>query len=198
MRLYGINTAYANEREKHMKIASNILKVVLLFITAYFALWMDVFGGIAMINQNIQLDDNGKWIALGVMLIIVAVLYISGTVLVMLDKSFAGGIVSVVATIFLLVLYGIYAGYELDGTYSTVAALFASNHLPSIFITIITVIVAFLDNFNHFIEKHHKKEMEKNAPAPSILSNDTTFAVNSANKPRKPKNPKKKPTKKVD
>lgn len=148
-----------------MNIAVKILKVVLLFCTAFFALWLDLFGGIATIVQNTHLEQSGMWTTLGVMMIIVAALYMAGTVLVMLDKSLIAAIISIIATVILLVLYGMYAGYELEGAYTTYAKLFEARHLPSVFITIFTVVIAFLANFKAFFEYQSKKKAEKYAPS---------------------------------
>lgn len=104
--------------------------------------------------------------ALGIALIITTVLgYIIPTILIMLGRTKLAPILSCVASIAL-----IFIGVGISNIELVSSTAFYRNHLPSISITILIVLISIFSNLNGIKEYFRKRQEDENEVAPSIFS----------------------------
>ncbi len=142
-----------------IKILITILKVLLLFFTSIWGLALNLLGAYGLIVFT-------KAPALGAALIITTILgYIIPTILIMLNRTKLAPILSCVASLALIFIGAGFSNLELVNSIT-----FYRNHLPSIAITILIVLISLFSNLNEIKEFLRKREEKENEVAPSIFS----------------------------
>ena len=142
-----------------MKIFIRVLKALLMLLTAIWGLFFNGLGAFALI-----LHELPKMHSLGYTLLATTIIcYIIATVLVMLNYTKISAGLSIVGTIIIFIIGSQFAAH--GGTYEA----FSENHFPSIFITIVTVLIAICSNLNIIDQYKQKKLARDTAAAPSIL-----------------------------
>ncbi len=143
------------------RVAVIVLKVLELILTTIFAAVLGIFAPLCIwygdfVAEEMASDPSaGWWLAS-------SIAYILGLFFVMLGKAKIATVIHVIAAIGTLVTYSYYTklfeGYE--GTGPTVL------YMPSLFITVITIVIMLIINVPKWIDKHIEKMNEE---APSIL-----------------------------
>ncbi len=141
-----------------------ILKIIELIITSIFALCLGIFGPLTL---WFGFDDPDMASQPAVLCwLISSVIYIVGTVVVMLGHSKIASCIHGVGAVGTLVTYYNYMLMFADIPDNNGPSVL---YMPCLFLTIITVIIMLLINLPKWIEK---RERRINAKAPSILGND--------------------------
>lgn len=143
----------------YIKTFITILKIMLLFFTSIWGLALNILGSYGLIVFT-------KAPILGVALLITTIIgYIIPTILTMLNRAKLASILTIAAS-FSLIFIGVgFSNLEL-----VTSTTFYRNHLPSLFITILIVLISILSNLSEikdYIENRGKKDEEI---APSIFS----------------------------
>ncbi len=149
-----------------MKIAINILKGILLILTAIWGLMFGVLGSFSILTGDVVPVEISSHPIIIVWLINSIVCLIGGTVIVMMGHTKIASVVSTVGFIVVLIIYAnfaqLYSAVEnSDGP--------VSMYMPAIFITIITYIIALLSNWNLIKRKLEETSEKKHEDTPSVL-----------------------------
>lgn len=142
-----------------MKAVNLILKWALLITTAIWGLFFNVLGAFAMItNEEAALHGVGFFFLAATVLG-----FLVPTVLVMLTYTKTAACLSVAGMASLFITASLFS--SLGGDYN----VFVENHMPSVFITILTITIAVLSNLDLYRRRQQRKLEREHAPAPSIF-----------------------------
>ncbi len=147
-----------------MKIAVKIIKIIILMMTAVWGIIFGIFAPLS-IMQN-EITDSPIII---VWLLNSVICYIPGTVVLMLGLHKTAAVFHTAGLITAIIVYAVFERLFAASPSGSPAALY----MPVIFISILTIIVAFITNFQKLNERLAEREMKKYAPAPSILGGTT-------------------------
>lgn len=165
-----------------MKIAINILKAVLLVLTAIWGIVFGVFAPLSILTADIVDADISSNPIIIVWLINSIVCFVGGTVTVMLGHT---KIASVISTVGFITVLAIYANFVSLYAYSDSGSNPISLYLPAIFITIVTYVIAFLSNWRLIQKKLSAENEKKEQAAPSVLGGTYTAAKADKKEKRK-------------
>lgn len=147
-----------------MKIAVKILKVLVLVMTAIWGIIFGIFAPISIMNNELVSDP-----IVSVWLINSIVCYVVGTILLMLNLHKIAAGFHTVGMVVTIIIYAVFEQLFAASTTGSPVALY----MPVIFISILTIIIAFLTNFKNFEKKLEEKDRKQYEPAPSILGGTT-------------------------
>ncbi len=153
-----------DQGEGAARMAVIVLKIIELIITSIFCLCLGIFGPITI---WFGFDDPDMASQPAVLCwLISSVIYIAGTVVVMLGHSKTASCIHAAGAVGTLVTYYNYMLMFADIPDNNGPSVL---YMPCLFLTIITVIIMLLINLPKWIEK---RERRINAKAPSILGKD--------------------------
>ncbi len=141
-----------------------ILKIIELIITSIFGLCLGIFGPLTIWFGFNDPDMASEPAVL--FWLISSVIYIVGTVVVMLGYSKIASCIHAAGAVGTLITYYNYLRMFADIPDNNGPSVL---YMPCLFLTIITIIIMLLINLPKWIDK---REQKINAKAPSILDND--------------------------
>ncbi|NMA79290.1 MAG: hypothetical protein GX967_01435 [Clostridiales bacterium] len=130
-----------------------------MLLTSIWGLALNILGAFGLIIYT-------KAPVLGIALLITTILgYIIPTILIMLNRAKLAAILSCVASIAL-----IFIGVGISNIELVNSITFYRNHLPSIFISILIVLISVFSNLDEIKQYLIKRKEKENEAAPSIFS----------------------------
>lgn len=158
-----------------------ILKVLILILTTIWGVILGVFAPLSVMFGDIVNSTISSDPIIWVWLINSVVCYVGGTVLVMLDCM---KIAAIVQTIGLGVTLYIHVAFTALLT-SVNGGVLPVMYMPSIFISILTIILMAVVNWKSWNEKLAAKDKAKYDASPSILGGTYQTGEKPANKKSK-------------
>ena len=153
-----------------MKIIKIILKIFMLILTAIWGIGCGVLFPVFIMTSDGIVDATIANDPVIIIWLVTAIIgYIIPALLVMAKFCKTASAMSLAGFVGILVVYSRFA--ELY-KYTEGSSGPSELYLPCMFITIIIMIIAVLENMHIIKEKLEKREEEKNAVAPSILDRD--------------------------
>ena len=162
------------------KVFSIIIKILILILTTIWGVLFGIFAPLSIMFGDIVREEIATSPIIVVWLINSAVCYVGGTVLVMLNCT---KIAAIVHTIGLIVTLYIHTAFSQLLT-SLNGGVLPVMYMPIIFVSILSIILMVITNWNSWMKKAEERNAAKYDEAPSILGG--TYKTDE-----KPKNPKK-------
>lgn len=169
-----------------MKIFINILKGLEIVITAIWGIIFGIFTPLSIMYADIVSPQIAEHFIVKIWLINSIVFYITGTVLVMLKCykiALCFHTVGLGVSLYIYsVFQSIYEGIEAQNP--------AQLYMPIVFVSLITIFIAFATNYNKIMDKLLSKKKESYLPAPSVLGGEYRIDENERSKKARKKNAK--------
>lgn len=164
-----------------MKIAIRVLKIIVLILTSIWGIIFGIFAPYSIMTGDIVDPAIANHIIVVVWMLNSIICYITGTVLLMLNLNKIALIFHTVGLIVSLVIYGTFQSLYEGQTAQNPAQLY----MPIVFVTILTLAIAIMANWNKIDEKLKGANANKKdyKPAPSIVGG--TYEYKAENKKSK-------------
>ncbi len=161
------------------KAISIILKVLILILTTIWGVVLGVFAPLSVMFGDIVRDEIARSPIIVVWLLNSIICYVGGTVLVMLNCT---RIAAAMHTVGLVVTLCIHAAFSQLLT-SINGGVLPVMYMPIIFVSILSIILMVITNWNRWMKKAEEKNAAKYDEAPSILGG--TYKTEEKPKSRK-------------
>lgn len=148
-----------------MKIAKIALKVIILIMTSIWGIIFGIFAPLSIRFGDIVSPDIAQHYIIIVWLVNSILCYITGTVLIMLNLYKIAAVFHTVGMIVSFVIYGTFEQLYQGNTDKSPATLY----MPIIFVTLLTIALAVIANWDKITEKLNSNEKKKYEASPSIL-----------------------------
>ena len=154
-----------NVKEKAMKVAKIVLKVIILIMTSIWGIIFGIFAPLSIKFGDIVNPEIAQHYIIIVWLTNSIVCYIAGTVLIMLNLYKTAAVFHSVGMVVSFVIYGTFEQLYQGHTDKSPAALY----MPIIFVTLLTIALAVIANWDKITAMLNSNEKKKYEASPSIL-----------------------------